>query len=41
MEQHKSDLLKQSKRGELAGICMRWMLGTRGTSTDILLLAQV
>ena len=41
LEQHKSDLLKQSKRGELAGICMRWMLGTRGTSTDILLLAQV
>ena len=41
LEQHKSDLLKQSKRGELAGICMRWMLSTRGTSTDILLLAQV
>ena len=41
LEQHKADLLQQSKRGELAGICMRWMLGTRGTSTDILLLAQV
>ena len=41
LEQHKADLVKQSKRGELAGICMRWMLGTRGSSTDILLLAQV
>ena len=41
LEQHKSDLLKQSKKGDQAGICMRWMLGTKGDSTNILLPAQV
>ena len=41
LEQHKLALLEQSNRSDLAGICMRWILGTRGSSTDILLLAQV
>ena len=41
LEQHKLALMEQTNRGDLAGICIRWILGTRGSSTDILLLAQV
>ena len=41
LEQHKQELLKLSKKADQAGICMRWILGTRGDCTDILLIAQV
>ena len=41
LEQHRQELLKLSKKADQAGICMRWILGTRGDCTDILLFTQV
>ena len=41
LDQYKAELLKNTGKTERAGICLRWMLGLRGQSTDILLMAQV
>ena len=41
LEKYKLNLVEHSNRGDLAGICMRWLLGTRRDSTQVLLLAQV
>ena len=41
MQQHREDLVKAGESAEGAGICVRWLLGTRGEDKDIVLMAQV
>ena len=38
---YKEDLIKKTGKGDLAAISMRWVLGLRGDSPQIILIAQV
>ena len=41
MKRHREDLLKSNESAEGAGICVRWILGTRGEDRNVVLIAQV
>ena len=41
IDSYKCDQMEETGKADRAGICLRWVLGTRGENTDILLLAQV
>ena len=41
MKRHREDLLKSNESVEGAGICVRWVLGTRGEDRNVVLIAQV
>ena len=38
---YKHDQMEETGKADRAGICLRWVLGTRGENKDVLLLAQV
>ena len=41
IDSYKCDQMEETGKADRAGICLRWVLGTRGENTDVLLLAQV